>query len=93
MRFLRPEILWLLTALPLIALAGSWSVRRRASALGRLNAAHASATARANAAPNSAVGRIAAYEEAVRKAEEEMTGSMMTPEEMAKSMPESQGGE
>ena len=37
--------------------------------------------------------QIAAYEEAVRKAEEEMTGSMMTPEEMAKSMPESQGGE
>lgn len=37
-----------------------------ASALGRLNAAHASANARAHAAPNSAVGRIAAYEEAAR---------------------------
>ena len=35
-----------------------------ASALGRLNAAHASPTARAHAAPHSAVGMIAAYEQA-----------------------------
>ena len=37
-----------------------------ASALGRLNAAHASANARANASPHSAVGRVAAYEAAAR---------------------------
>ncbi len=37
-----------------------------ASALGRLNAAHASPTARANASPTSAVGMIATYEAAVR---------------------------
>jgi hypothetical protein len=36
-----------------------------ASAMGRLNAAHASAAALAHAAPNSAVGRVAAYKSAL----------------------------
>jgi hypothetical protein len=36
--------------------------------LGNLNAVHASATARANAAPTSMVGKIAAYETAMRQA-------------------------
>ena len=44
---------------------GSVSAGKTASALGRLNAAHASSTAVENAAPNSAVGAIAAYSEAV----------------------------
>jgi hypothetical protein len=41
----------------------------RANALGRLNAAHASSTARAHAAPNSAVGNIAAYTQALNRAQ------------------------
>ena len=35
MRFLVPEMLWLLTALPLIGAAGWWLARRRALALRR----------------------------------------------------------
>jgi hypothetical protein len=42
--------------------------RSAASLLGALNAAHASPTARAHAAPESRVGRIAAYESAMRAA-------------------------
>ena len=33
MRFVHPEYLWLLLALPLLALAGWWSLRRRRTAL------------------------------------------------------------
>ncbi len=47
------------------ASSGSVSTGKTASALGRLNAAHASTTAMANAALNSAVGAIAAYSKAV----------------------------
>ncbi|MBX7246591.1 MAG: VWA domain-containing protein [Candidatus Sumerlaeaceae bacterium] len=56
MRFARPEMLWMLLALPLVAALLWWTVRRRMAVLER----YASATALRSLAPNHSRGRVIA---------------------------------